>query len=260
MNRKALSRKLRTGLRGLLPERLRQIHRLDFFADGLGVRGKNLGHFEDPGFVRAWSRAFEANRAGWARRGEPPDLRWRAHVCCWAARHALTLEGDFVECGVHTGLLSMTVCEYIDLNSRSRRFYLYDTFEGIPVAGLGGDEAKTAAFINERVYSGVWEIAQRNFAPYPGAILVRGALPGSIDPAEPARIAYLSIDLNSATYEHQTIQALWDRITPGALIVIDDYAFRHHERQYAMWNAFAAAHGTGVLTLPTGQGLMIKPG
>ena len=71
-------------------------------------------------------------------------------------------------------------------------------------------------------------------------------------------IATFSSPLAAMAYE--TIRALWDRITPGAVIVIDDYAFRHHDRQYAMWNAFAEAHGTSVLTVPTGQGLMIKPG
>lgn len=259
MNLRAARRNLRRKLKQFLPARFRDMRSLEYFADGLGIRGKNMGHFEDPKFRAAWQFAFEGNREGWVRRGEPPDLRWRAHVCCWAASNGLTLAGDFVECGVHTGLLSMTVCHYLDFAKQPRRFFLYDTFEGIPLKGLSGADEETARFMNDRLYSDVWEIAQRNFAGYPNCELVRGALPGTIEENGPEAIAYLSIDLNSATFERQTIEALWPRIVPGAVIVIDDYAFQHHDRQYRMWNEFAAEHGTAVLTVPTGQGLLIRP-
>ena len=45
----------------------------------------------------------------------------------------------------------------------------------------------------------------------------------------------------------------------GAPVVFDDYAWRGHEEQKAGIDVFARAQGTEVLTLPTGQGLLLKP-
>ena len=71
-------------------------------------------------------------------------------------------------------------------------------------------------------------------------------------------IAYLHMDLNNAIAEMETIEAIWDRITPGAPIVLDDYAFGGHEAQYEAWNAFGKEKDHPIFTLPTGQGLMLK--
>ncbi|MCY1248617.1 hypothetical protein D9M72_620630 [compost metagenome] len=111
---------------------------------------------------------------------------------------------------------------------------------------------------NKGIYQDVFSIATRNFAKFPNAKLVRGALPGTLDGTSIGQIAYLSIDLNSAKYERQCIDAVWDRVVEGASIVLDDYAFKGQEEQNAMWNKFASEKGQVILTLPTGQGLMIR--
>ncbi|MCP8940105.1 TylF/MycF family methyltransferase [Alsobacter sp. SYSU M60028] len=201
----------------------------------------------------------ELNKEGWRKRKRGvPDIRWRAHICCWAAQHGLGLDGDFVECGVHTGILSLTVCHYLSMGSVPKSFWLFDTFEGIPLDGLNEAQRRQASALNRNVYSNVWDLAQRNFAPFPNARLVRGVLPGSLDEARIERIAYLSIDLNHAPAEMATIERLWPKLSLGAIVVIDDYAFRDHEAQYEAWNDFAARQGKMIVTLPTGQGLLIR--
>jgi len=233
--------------------------RLQFYADGLGVNGRTLGFLEDPRFKVAWEEAVAGNELGWQKAGAVPDIRWRAHVCCWAANVAKTLEGDFVEFGVHTGLLSMTVCKFLDFASLNKKLYLFDTFEGIPISDeLPQKDSEMASRFN-MLYFDVLEIVQKNFAPYPNVEVVKGELPASIDLAPIDKIAYVSIDLNSNYYEQKTIEAVWDKIVPRGVIVIDDYLFRGHEDQYEMWNELAAQHNTMVLSMPTGQGVLIKP-
>jgi hypothetical protein len=250
---KSIERRLRPYFKSLRTKRPRKT--FDLYADGLGVKGKNLSPILAPDFADAWQFAHDGNIEAW--RGAVPDIRWRALTCCWAARHALTIEGDFVECGVNTGILSMTVCRNLQFEKIDRRFFLFDTFDGIPASGLKGAEKALADDINGRLYFDCFDMASRNFSAYPNAILVRGLLPESIGTA-PERIAYLSIDLNSETFERQTIDALWPRLTAGAVVVIDDYGFAAHEAQFHMWNAFAAEKGTAVLMMPTGQGLLLK--
>jgi O-methyltransferase len=225
--------------------------------EGIWAANRTLGFLDEPGFAAAWARSERDNAAGWP--GGSPDVRWRAHIALWAARNGLQREGDFVECGVHTGLLSLVICHALDFASLPRRFYLFDTFNGIPTEGVEAAEMERVQRDNATIYTEVFDIARRNFAPFPNAVLVRGTLPGSLDEVPIGRIAYLSMDLNNRKAEQEVIERLWDRIVPGAVILLDDYAWITCESQRDMWDAFAASHGLSVATLPTGQGLLLRP-
>ena len=72
-------------------------------------------------------------------------------------------------------------------------------------------------------------------------------------------IAYLSIDLNDATYEMQVMDRLWKRMAVGGVLLIDDYGWQHSREQHDAWNRFARAQNVSILSLPTGQGLILKP-
>jgi len=225
--------------------------------DGLSVTGRNLSFLHDPAFASAWQESARANLEGWPH--GVPDIRWRAHIALWAGRHGLRLDGDFVECGVHTGLLSLVICHALNFGRLNRTFYLFDTYSGCPLAGLEGRELERSRASNREYYRDVWDLAQRNFAPFRNVRLVRGILPQSLCEARLERIAYLSIDLDNARFERAVIEALWERVVPGAIVVVDDFAFVGHEAQFVMWNAFAERANVPIVALPTGQGLIIKP-
>lgn len=229
----------------------------DWWGDGLGTRGKNLGFMQDEKFKKAEQLGYEANKPATEITGFDPRIPWRTHLCIWAAKNALRLEGDFVECGVHTGMLSKAVCEYLDFDKTGKKFYLFDTFAGVPTEGLSETEKKDADKFNG-LYFDVYEVAKSTFSNFRNVELVKGTLPQSLNNVKLSKIAYLSIDLNSAKYEKETIEAIWDKLVPGAMVIIDDYAFMGHIPQYEMWNEFAKKHDRLVFTVPTGQGLLQK--
>ncbi len=231
--------------------------KFDYRADGLAVDGKNLFALTEKAFDDAYQKAVSLNMAGWG--GKVPDIRWRAHVCCWAAKNALSLEGDLVECGVHTGLLSLTIAHFLNFAELNRAFWLLDTFEGIPLERVSSEERAHAAMLNDALYFDCYDLTRRNFATFPNVALVRGILPDSLVDAQIERIAYLSMDLNNADAEIATIECLWPKLSPGAIVVIDDYAFTGYEPQFRAWNEFAQTRNQIVLTVPTGQGVLIKP-
>ncbi len=225
--------------------------------DGMVIQGRNLAFLDEPNFASAWELARIANAEGWP--GGAPDVRWRARIALWAAEIGMKLDGDFVECGVHTGLFSLTICHALKFGQTKKNFYLFDTFNGIPLVGLEGQELSRAKDSNRDFYHNVFPIAQRNFAPFPNAHLIQGALPLSLSTAPLGQIAYLSIDLNNAPSELQVIEKLWDKVVPGAVILIDDYIWKTHEPQYKMWNEFTLSKAVAIAPLPTGQGLIVKP-
>ncbi len=236
----------------------------DYKADALGTRGKSLKWREDPRFKDAWKTAEDGARLGWTD-GAVPDVRWRVHVALWAASVGLRLEGDFVECGVHTGILTSAICDYHDWKAQSRNFWLFDTWGGIPTDGsLTPSEREMAVAHNANMYHvdpNLFDNVRYAFARHRADNIhfVRGILPGTLKMIEKVdKIAYLSIDLNYAAVEKACIEALWDRLVPGAIVLIDDYGWAAHRDQTDMWDAFAAAKDRMIMTLPTGQGVLVK--
>lgn len=230
--------------------------RPQFKADGLAVTGRNLSFLEE--LAPAWE-VVEAASANFPP-GFLPDIRWRAHVALWAARHAMHLEGDLVECGVFCGVLATVICRSIP-DFGSKRFWLFDSYEGIPIDTVEGEERRNAEGLNANYYSHIdaEKVVRDALGGFSYVRIVKGILPGSLQEANIEKVAYLSIDLNNTPAEMGVAEALWDRLVPGAIVVLDDYGFSGHRLQHDAWDRFCAARGVFVSTLPTGQGLIIKP-
>ena len=179
----------------------------------------------------------------------------------WAATHAAKLSGAFVECGVWKGFLSSAIMDYLDWNSVGKPFYLFDTFDGIDETQVT-DEEKGRLHLEHyrKYYLPNWEEAKRNFAEYKNVVLVKGSVPNSLGAVAIGRIAFLSIDMNNVTPELACANHFWDRIVAGGVILLDDYGFVSYEEQKKGFDRFAASKGVQVLALPTGQGLIVKPG
>jgi len=216
-----------------------------YMADGLITR-HDAAALHEPKFVAAYAKGRATG--SWLRM----DPRWRVYTACWAASHGARLPGDFVECGVNRGGTALTIMEYLDFNSFDKRFFLLDTYQGIPERFR-----RTAA--NRDLYADCYADVVRTFAPYRGARIVAGVVPDTLAAVDAARISFLSIDLNSAEPEIEAARRLWPRITPGAIVLLDDYAGgRPHRAQKAAFDALAVELGFSILSLPTGQGLIVK--
>jgi hypothetical protein len=232
---------------------------LEYSYNGSGLRtfGKTTDFMLEDRFRRAHAR-------GWSSGGRKchhiDDNRWIIHVALWAAGQAARLQGDFVECGVDTGMMSMAICEWLDFNRLDKNFWLFDTYEGIPEAQMTATERDgVASWHNREAYDECFVQATANFAPWPRCKLVRGIVPAALA-AFPAqqRVAYLSIDMNIVLPEMAAIEFFWDKLVPGAVVLLDDYGWSTHTEQRVAFDAFARAHGTTILNLPTGQGLLIR--
>ena len=74
------------------------------------------------------------------------------------------------------------------------------------------------------------------------------------------RVCYLSIDMNCVGPEIAAAEFFWDRLVSGAVVLLDDYgAGVWHLAQKRAFDEFARRKGVEILSLPTCQGLLIKP-
>ncbi|MEO5364511.1 MAG: TylF/MycF family methyltransferase [Magnetococcus sp. DMHC-8] len=228
-----------------------------YYQDGLATV-HNADFRQEPRFAQAYKQGFDLG--GWGPNG--PNV-WRVYVVCWAAFVASRLEGDFVECGVDKGSMARAVIEYVNFPSLNKRFVLMDTFEGLVEELITDAERQLWAgkhtHLQPGAYPPSYDRVVNTFAPYGDRVqIIRGAIPSTLDQVTTDRVAFMSIDMNCVAPEIAAIEFFWPRLTKGAIVVLDDYAWPGHIEQKKAHDAFARKHNTIVLSLPTGQGVLIK--
>jgi hypothetical protein len=218
----------------------------------------NHEFINDPAFQAAYARGLLAT-------GMDYQWHWRVHTGLWAAHCAHRLQGDFVECGVAKGFLSSAIMTYLNWDSTGRIFYLLDTFSGLdekyvsPVELRNGALEKNKHCIDIGLYPTSADNVIENFSEWKNAKVVVGPVPETLDQIHSTRIAYLHLDMNCAPPEIAAIEHLWSRLVPGAIILLDDYAYFGYRQQKLAMDAFAETKQVKFLSLPTGQGLMVRP-
>ncbi len=229
--------------------------------DSLAVWKKDVSFLYEPAFVKAYQLGMDSGHKISRPKGSNVDIHieWRVHVVLWAAWHARQLPGSFVECGVNTGIFSLAICDYLDFNSTGKDFFLFDTFEGIPEEQMAELEREDRVRANQEAYEDCYHIACRNFEPFPKVKLIRGRVPETLSSVDIGEVCYLSIDMNIAEPEIASLKFFWDNLVPGAPVLLDDYGWLGHSLQKEQMDKFASEKGVKILTMPTGQGLLLKP-
>ncbi len=216
-----------------------------------------IGLQRSAGFQR--DPRFRAAVDAFAGTDQERSLGWRLHTLTWAAEQTLHVPGAFVECGVWHGFSMAVVCAYLDFGKTGREMFLYDTFRGIPEAYNSEDRSTTVydqeiAEDPDAVLKGVRD----RFARWPDVHVIPGTVPDTFADAIPEQIAFLHLDMNAAASEIAALEHLFDRVSPGGMIVFDDYGWSGYRAQKEAEDAFMTARGHSILELPTGQGLVVK--
>ncbi len=229
---------------------IEDIYKGQFYSNDMIIcLGRNLSFQYDQKFMSSF---FESATDDVER-----SLMWRLHTLVWAAKNALLVEGDFVECGVFKGFCSEVIMKYLDFGNLSRQAYLYDTFAGLPEKTSTEEERRNwdyTQFDPEVVYSAV----QKKFSTYNNVNIVRGIVPDTFEVAAPEKIAFLHIDMNSVQAEMLALEYLFDKVVPGGMIVLDDFGWSCNVNQMKAELEFMNKRGYAVLEMPTGQGVVIK--
>lgn len=156
----------------------------------------------------------------------PPAMFWGNLRIVDENRH---VQGCVVECGVWRGGMSAGMAEVL---GRSRDYFLFDSFEGLPPAGeLDGDAAKRwqedvdseTYYDNCRAAIDFAERAMRK-SGVPRYHLVKGwfeeTLPAFVPP-EP--IAILRVDGDWYESTLTVLESLWKYLAPNGIVIVDDY-------------------------------------
>ena len=185
-------------------------------------------------------------------------MRFRYYVVCWFAEYASSLQGDYVECGVYKGGYSKAILSYLRFEDLDKTFHLFDTFNGLDTSQISPEERRRGIPDLYGHYEDVYDEVVQLF-PQKYVKLHKGSVPSTLEESLIEDVAYLSIDMNNATPEIAAANFFWDKLVPGAVLIIDDYGFAAHKAQKDAFDAFAKEKGVSILSLPTAQGIILKP-
>jgi hypothetical protein len=214
-----------------------------YTGDNLFTYHKNLSFLDDVDFMTAARRHITT----------PIEeaILWRTSVIAWGAGNGVRLaEGDLVECACYKGTTARIVFDYLNLSEKSdRKYYLYDLFDHDPLM-----PHHTMLEHSNSLYAEV----KARFSDAPNVIVTQGKVPDILGEVAPDKIAFLHLDLNNADAEVGALEVLFDRMVPGAVMILDDYGWLVYRAQKLALDPWFAKRGYRVLELPTGQGLLIK--
>lgn len=154
--------------------------------------------------------------------------------------------GAFVECGVWRGGSVMAMAlTLLRLGRTDRDMFLFDTFEGMTepddeVDVKQGGRLASEVLRNTSRDSTVWGIAsidevKRNVfgVAYPRRRVhfVPGLVEQTVPDAAPDEIALLRLDTDWHSSTKHELEHLYPRLTPGGVLILDDYAYWRGARQ-----------------------------
>lgn len=183
------------------------------------------------------ARATIARVMPWTMTGGP-----KLEALIEAVRHIERrgIAGEIVECGVwRGGSMQAIALTLMEQGNTERELHLYDTFTGMsePTAEdvrIRDGEARTAAqmLAESDKDAQVWAVAGidvvREGMESTGYPVERihyhpGMVEDTIPDQAPQQIALLRLDTDWYASTRHELEHLWDRLTPGGILLIDDY-------------------------------------
>lgn len=184
--------------------------------------------------------------------GEDYRIPWRVQTLIWGASVAIHRPGDFVELGTGRGFSMIAVAESVkSFHGLQKKIWCYDTFLKPDVTGLG-----QAKFSN--VYASDVGAVEESFRDLHCVHFVVGDVRETLIENVPEEISLLHVDLNDPSTESWAIRVLWRRVVVGGIVILDDFANRGMEETNRIVRRTFHDLGCEVLSLPSGQGLVIR--
>ena len=78
----------------------------------------------------------------------------------------------------------------------------------------------------------------KRFADKPYVRIIRGVVPDILGEHAPEKIAFLHLDMNAPQANKGALEFLFDRLSPGAVVVFDDYGWIQYRREKEVADEF----------------------
>ena len=136
---------------------------------------------------------------------------------------ATNISGDVVEFGCYVGTTSVPVGKR--LRNTAKTLYVYDSFEGLPDKTPEDESPAGLQFVAGELLATKKQLI-KNFkqAGIPLPIITKGWF-SEVQPNQvPGEISFAFLDGDYYHSVRDPLKLIWERMSPGATILVDDYA------------------------------------
>lgn len=215
--------------------------------DGFQVYGRNL--------VWLASEAFRQASEAWKGiPGLPDDRRFFLLSTAAAVRH---IEGDTADIGVRFGTSSFFILRGID--DAAKQHHLFDSFEG-----LSAPAAQDRAAPQQRAWKRGDLLAdedetRHNLRMYADRCrFYKGWVPTRFAQVQDRKFAFVHVDVDLYQPTRDTLEFFYPRLSPGGVIVCDDYGSTLCPGARQAMDEFMADKPEALFEVPTGQALVVR--
>ncbi len=192
---------------------------------------------DDAEFAAAWARAS----------GNTLMDPTSAFMLVQLARRAAGVPGDAAELGVYKGGSALLLSRALP----GKTLHLFDTFTGLPAPEAAdlhaaGDFASTL------------DETKRFLDGIPSFLFHAGEFPKTARPLSETKYSFVHIDADLRRSTADGLEFFWPRISPGGVLVVDDYGIATCPGVRAAVDAFFAGKTERPLILPTGQCVLFR--
>ena len=149
----------------------------------------------------------------------------------------LTPPGHFAELGVYKGGSAWAINHHLHPNFK---FYLYDTFDGIPYMDQG--DAVPVGMFKDTTPKEVLTIL-------PNAVVKVGVFPDTFS-EHALGFSFVHIDCDVYRACKEALDIFWPRLNPGGIIAFDDYPFEGIKKAIHDFTAIAPLSFTNKTKIP----------
>ncbi|MFQ5587972.1 MAG: TylF/MycF/NovP-related O-methyltransferase [Nitrospiria bacterium] len=164
-----------------------------------------------------------------------------------------SLEGETAECGVYKGASSYLICR--NIAGRNKSHHIFDSFEGLSRPGAEdgdywkkGDLACAEADIRENLKA-------FDFVRY-----YKGWIPDRFSEVVELRFCFVHLDIDLYQPTLDSLAFFYPRMVPRGVLLCDDYGFINCPGAQKAMNIYFSDKTEQIVSLPTGQGFVIKEG
>lgn len=139
--------------------------------------------------------------------------------------HREGIPGDVAECGTCRGGSAALMALWLKRLKSDRKIYVFDTFEGLPPPTRDDPDYDKAAQFVGKCHGALEQVQElfRSLGVLDRAVFVKGLFQDTLPVTPLPTLALLHLDGDWYESTRVCLDHLWDRVSPGGIIQIDDY-------------------------------------
>lgn len=166
-----------------------------------------------------------------------------------------TVEGDVAECGTYKGASAFFMARHIKAGRLPKRLCLFDSFEGVSTPGADDGTWWQEGFMRSTI-----DEVQAALAPLDVDFvdIFQGWIPARFAEVADRRFSFVHIDVDLHDPTHDSMAFFYPRLSPGGLIVLDDYGYVSCPGVTKAVDAFMADKPEPIVNLSAGGAFIMK--